>query len=348
MPNADIENQLQTEGLSQLQGWIERTFAFRDEMGSVELPLGFFTNVISVGRNMGIAFATDGVGTKILVAQRMHKWDTVGIDCVAMNVNDILCVGADPLAMVDYIAVQESDPVILGELAKGLCAGAEMAQISIPGGEVARVPEMLRGHDGAVAFDLVGSCIGVLPLNRILVGQDISDGDVVVGLRSSGVHSNGFTLVRRIFFDQLGWEHDRDVDELGRTIGEELLEPTRIYVREVLQMLDEGLSIKALAHITGDGMLNLKRFQSDASFLLESWPQPQPIFRLIQSLGNISDEQMYREFNMGIGFCIVVAAGDVDRVLAIAEDHGVESFALGTTVMDDQKKVVLPNLGLVY
>lgn len=344
---AGVDTEQEEGGLGQLRQWVERTFAFRKGLGAVKLPLGFYANVIDVGHGLGVAFATDGVGTKILVAQMMGKFDTVGIDCVAMNVNDVVCVGAEPLAMVDYIALEEANPQRLGELAKGLVDGARIANITIPGGEVAQVKEMIRGEGDGDGFDLVGSCIGTVPLDRIIYGEQIADGDVIVGLRSSGIHSNGFTLARRILFDRLGWSHDRYVAELGRTVGEELLEPTRIYVREVVAMLEADLEIKALAHITGDGLLNLNRMNSDTSFVLDSLPEPHPIFQLIHQAGGVALDEMYRVYNMGIGFCIVVSPNAAERVHEIAADHEVESHTIGSTQKDGKKEVRLPAQGLV-
>lgn len=345
--SAGVDSDQADGGLGYLRKWVEQTFTLRKELGSVKLPLGYFANVIDVGKNLGIAFATDGVGTKILVAQRMEKLDTVGIDCVAMNVNDIICVGAEPLALVDYVALESAEPKMLGELAKGLHDGAKMANITIPGGEMAQVKEMIRGEHEGIGFDLVGSCIGVIPLDRIIYGENIDEGDIVVGLRSTGIHSNGLTLARHVFFEQSQWNHDHYVPELARTIGEELLEPTRIYVPEVMAMINAGLGIKAMAHITGDGLLNLNRVNSDASFVLDSFPEPHPIFNLIQSQSDVPIDEMFRVFNMGIGFCVVVAANDADAVHAIAKQHQVESHTLGVAKLDGKKEVRLTSHGLV-
>jgi phosphoribosylformylglycinamidine cyclo-ligase len=345
--SSGVDTEQEEGGLEVLRQWVEKTFLLRPKFGAVRLPLGYYANVLDIGHNIGLAISTDGVGTKLLIAQAMGKIDTVGIDCVAMNVNDVICVGAEPLAMVDYIAVESADPALLGELAKGLYRGAEQAEISIPGGEVAQIREMIRGAKEGAAFDLVGTCVGIVPLDRILVGQDVQPDDVVVGLRSSGVHSNGLTLARRVFFEQAGWALDRRVPELGRTIGEELLEPTRIYVREAMAMLRAGLAVKAFAHITSDGFLNLARVQAEVGYILDPLPQPQPIFSLIQSCGNVPEAEMFRVFNMGIGFCVVVAPEDAAKVEAIARQHGVESAVLGVAVKDPSRRVRIPSRRLV-
>jgi phosphoribosylformylglycinamidine cyclo-ligase len=344
---AGVDSESQDQAMPLLTQWVERSFALRPKHGRVALPLGYFANVIDIGNGIGIAVSTDGVGTKIIIAQMLHKYDTIGIDCMAMNVNDVLCVGAEPLALLDYIAVEIPRPDLLEQIAHGLYVGAEQAGVTIPGGEIAQVGEMIHGVRDEWAFDLVGTCVGRVPLDRVLTGQNIEEGDLVVGLRSSGIHSNGLTLARRVFFDQLGWAIDHHCTELGRTIGEELLEPTRIYVKEVLAMLRAGLRIKALAHITSTGFLNLSRASSPAGYVLDALPEPPPIFQLVQRFGRVSNEEMFFTYNMGIGFCIVVKRDDASRVQHIASDHGVESHVIGCAVKDDKKQVRIPAHGLV-
>lgn len=248
--------------------------------------------------------------------------------------------------MLDYIAVQEADPEFLEQIGKGLYEGARQANISIPGGEIAQVRELIKGEREGRGFDLAGACVGLVPMDRIIVGQAIQPGDAVLGLRSSGIHSNGLTLAREVFFKKAKYRPDQHVAELGRTIGEELLTPTRIYVREILDLLRAGLDIKALAHITSDGLLNLTRVQAPVSYILESLPAPQPVFSLLQRIGGVSDEEMYQVYNMGIGFCLVIAPGEADRALAALQKSGVEAFYLGQAVADPERKVRLPN-GLV-
>jgi phosphoribosylformylglycinamidine cyclo-ligase len=342
---AGVDSGQKDEAMQRLGNWIERSFALRP--GEVKLPLGYFANVIDVGNGMGIALSTDGVGTKILVAQMLEKYDTVGIDCVAMNVNDVLCVGAEPLALLDYIAVQVPHPGLLESLAKGLYRGADLARVTIPGGEIAQIREMIRGARDGYAFDLVATCVGKVPLDRVLTGAGIVEGDAVLGLASSGIHSNGLTLARRVFFEQLGWSADRDVKDFGRTLGEELLEPTRIYVREVREMIDSGLRIKALSHITSTGFLNLSRADAPAGYVLDKLPEPPAVFRLLQQHGNITDEDMYFTYNMGIGFCIILDRRDVDAAHSIAQKHKVPSYTIGHTIHDPEKKVHIPALKLV-
>src|SRR3954454_3071964 len=212
-------------------------------IGAVQLPIGYFANVIDIGGGVGLGICTDGVGSKAIVAEIMRKYDTIGIDCVAMNVNDLLCVGAKPLSLVDYIAVERADAAMLDEIAIGLAEGARQAGISISGGEIAQLRDIISG------FDLVGTAVGTVPLDRIIVGSDVRPGDRVIGLASSGLHSNGYTLARRVLFEQAGLSVDAIVPELGLdpgfTLGEELLRPTFIYVREILELIEQVPDIKA-------------------------------------------------------------------------------------------------------
>jgi phosphoribosylformylglycinamidine cyclo-ligase len=334
--------------LKQLSKWINQTFRFSP--AKPLLPLGYFANVLQLSSDMGLAISTDGVGTKLLVAQALRKYDTVGIDCIAMNVNDVLCVGATPLSMVDYIAVSEMDPDVLGEIAKGLHDGAQLAGISIPGGEIAQIRELLRESAAhSYSFDLVGTCVGTVHPQRLIVGQNVEPGDLVVGIESSGLHSNGFTLARRA----LGLGEDTEsrlmeyISELGRTLGDELLTPTSIYVREVLAMLEADVGVKALIHITGDGLLNLQRVVSDTGYVIENPPPPQPIFSMIQERGNVDNAEMFRVFNMGTGFCVICAPGGASRIEQIGRDHNHRTAVIGYTVHDPERRIWLPSHGLV-
>jgi phosphoribosylformylglycinamidine cyclo-ligase len=329
-----------------LLGHIRRTLSFRRGPGEPVLPLGYYANVLRVGE-LGIAIGTDGVGTKVLVAQQLEKYDTIGIDCVAMNANDILCAGAEPVAMVDYLAVPALEPVLLEQLAIGLARGAELAGISLPGGEIAQLGPIIQGVHPERAFDLAGTCVGLVPVDQVLVGQDIQPGEAVIGLASSGIHSNGLALARHVFFGAAGWTADRPVPELGRSIGEELLEPTRIYVREVMALLRAGLDIKALFHITGEGFFNLTRTQRPVGFHLDSLPAPPPVFRLIQELGHVAPAEMYRVYNMGVGFCLALPEARVDRALAIAAAHNVPAQRIGTVTDDPDRTITLAQPGLV-
>jgi phosphoribosylformylglycinamidine cyclo-ligase len=296
---------------------------------------------------MGLALTSDGVGTKVLVAQQLGRYDTVGIDCVAMNVNDLLCVGARPLSLVDYIAVQEADPDILADIAKGLAEGARLAGVSIPGGEIAQLQEIVVGTRPGLGFDLAAAAVGLVPLDRIIVGRDIADGDVLVGVASSGIHSNGLTLARRILFEQAGYDVTTVLPELGCSVGEELLRPTHIYVREALAVLDEGVPVKAMMHVTGDGFLNLARVAAEYGFVINALPPLPPIFALLQRLGSITDDEMYRVFNMGVGFCFVVPPDAVEQTVAIVAAHGKHAQAIGHAVPDPERHIRILPAGLI-
>ncbi len=322
--------------------------------GNVPIDLGHFASVVEID-GIGVAMSTDGVGTKTIIAQLMGRFDTIGIDCVAMNVNDVICVGARPASMVDYIAVQQSDPVVMSEIGIGLAEGARQAGISIIGGETALLPEVIRGEAEGSGLDLAATCIGKVPTDRIVTGKTIKPGDAIVGLSSAGIHSNGFTLARKVFgltADQSWGEKAETLQanfpELEATLGEELLKPTRIYVREVLEMLDRGLDIKGLAHITGDGLLNLPRLQADVGYVIDAWPDVPPIFELVRTSGHdeVPFPEMFEVFNMGIGFCVVVAEKDVEAVIEAAHQHGCSAMRIGYTVADTSRTVTIEPYGL--
>ena len=314
---------------------LQPTFGYARNARPV-IDFGYYANVIPITPVVGVAISTDGVGTKLLVAQALDKYDTVGIDCVAMNANDIICVGARPLAMVDYLAIEEADDRMLAELGKGLARGAELAEISIPGGELAQVREMIRGDGSGKGFDLVGTCIGSVSLDSIITGKDIEPGDVLVGVESSGIHSNGYTLARRAFAD-LG-EH---IAELGRTAGEELLEPTTIYVRGAMTLLDAGIRPKAMAHITGDGYLNLLRVEAGISFEIDNLPETPTVFRVIQERREVPLAEMYRVFNMGLGFVAIVGPADADRTVSLFNDGGYKASVIGRAIDGENPSIRL-------
>ena len=310
-------------------------------IGAVQLPIGYFANVVDIGGAVGLGICTDGVGSKAIVAEMMRKYDTIGIDCVAMNVNDLLCVGAKPLSMVDYIAVERADAAMLDGIAIGLAEGARRAGISISGGEIAQLRDVVRG------FDLVGTAVGLVPLDRIIVGRGVRPGDRVIGLASNGLHSNGYTLARRVLFDEAKLSVDDVVPELGCPLGEELLRPTFVYVPEILELIERVPGVGALIHITGDGLLNLSRVDAEVGFVLDRMPPPPPIFDLIERRGGISRAEMFEVYNMGIGFCAVVPENDVEAALAILARHDRRAWVIGHAIADPDKSVRLPQHGLV-
>ena len=331
-------------GLRRLAEWVNATFAFNPVRPL--LPLGFYANVLPVAPELAIAISTDGVGTKLLVAQRVGRYDTVGIDCVAMNANDLICVGARPVSLVDYIAVQHVDADALAAIARGLHDGARLADCNIPGGEIAQLREMVHG-DAGYPFELVGTCIGTVHPARVLIGAAVQPGDVVIGLASSGLHSNGYTLARHALLERAGLRLEAHVAELGRTLAEELLEPTVMYVRAGLALLDEALAVRALLHITGDGLLNLARIAAPMGFVIDRPLTPPPVFELIRHAAGVDDAEMYRTFNMGTGLAVVVAPADADRALAVAAALGHQAQVIGYAVADAERRIWLPGAGLV-
>jgi phosphoribosylformylglycinamidine cyclo-ligase len=292
---------------------------------SRQVPLpGHYASVIRIDERTGIALSTDGVGTKLLVAEQLGRFDSVGIDCVAMNVNDVICVGAEPLAMLDYIAIERADPEVCEQIGIGLARGAELAGIEIPGGELAQLGEMVRG------FDVAGACFGTVALDGIVDGSAVEPGDAIVGLPSSGLHSNGYTLARSAL-DGLPLDEDTE-GRLGRPLGEVLLEPTEIYVKPVLELLRSEVDVRGLAHITSGGLGNLARLAAEVGYEIDDPLPVPPIFELIGERGGVSEAEMHDVFNMGCGFCCVVAAADADAAVESMHRHYPEAKRIGRTV----------------
>jgi phosphoribosylformylglycinamidine cyclo-ligase len=287
------------------------------------LAAGHYASVIRLDETIGIALSTDGVGTKLVVAEQLGRWDTVGIDCVAMNANDLICVGAEPLAMLDYVAVPEADPAVMRDLGRGLRRGAELAGIEIPGGELAQIGEIVRG------LDLVGACFGAVDLDSIVTGAGIEPGDPVLGLPSSGLHSNGYTLARRALADVPMAD-----ETLGRPLGDVMLEPTEIYVAAVVELMRSAVDVRGLAHITSGGLGNLLRLEAKVGYEIDDALPAPPIFSLIQDRGSVSDAEMHEVFNMGCGFCCVVAAGDEDAALGLLRRHYPDAERIGCATGD--------------
>lgn len=268
--------------------------------------IGHFTGLVEFGK-YALSLCTDGVGTKLIVAGEMRKWDTVGIDCVAMNVNDMICIGAEPIAFVDYLAIENYDQEVARQIGIGLNEGARLANVSIIGGEVAVLPDVIRG------FDLAGTCLGVVEKRKAIDGRAVRAGDVIIGLPSRGIHSNGLTLARRLLrdatltvFDPVGGTNER--------WGPALLEPTAIYVKPVLRALRKG-AVHGMAHITGGGVRNLVRLKASVEFRITDPLEPQPLFRELQAIGGIPASEMYQTFNMGMGYAIVAPEDDAKPII---------------------------------
>jgi phosphoribosylformylglycinamidine cyclo-ligase len=313
---------------------------------AVPLP-GHYASVMRIAPNLGIALATDSVGSKVIVAEQTQRFETIGIDCVAMNVNDLICVGAEPVALLDYIAVEQAETEMLTELAVGLRAGAERAGVEIPGGEVCQIPEVLRGHPSPYGFDLVGSAFGTVALDAIIDGTRTAPGDAVIGLPASGVHSNGLSLARRALLKVGGLDLDSAPPQLGgQSVADVLLEPTVIYVRAILDLVRSVIPVHGLAHITGGGLTNLLRLGEHIGFEITD-PLPVPsVFDLIAELGRVSVVEMWEVFNMGCGFCAVVPAERAGAAVQLLAKRHPGSAAIGH-VTDHARHVSVPQLSIL-
>ncbi|MGH2753104.1 MAG: phosphoribosylformylglycinamidine cyclo-ligase [Actinomycetota bacterium] len=339
----------QEDALSAVVQHLGPTLNLPDSVATLT-TFGQYASVLKVTDDIAIAISTDGVGSKTIIASSLDRYDTIGFDCVAMNVNDVICVGARPFAMVDYLGVHTLDPRRTDEILRGLGGAAKEAGIAIPGGELAQLPEVI-GSDGSgpgdpKAFDLVGTCIGIVHPDRIVLGQDIEPGDAIVGIASSGIHSNGLTLARSVLLDRGGHRVDEFIEILGRTLGEELLQPTEIYVRGVTALWDGGIATKGLAHITSDGFANLCRLDAAVGYSITALPDPPAIFRLIQQIGGVADDEMFRVFNMGVGFVTVVADAAAERTVETLRVAGYSAERIGA-VTDETGRVNLEPVGLV-
>ncbi len=263
--------------------------------------MNHYAGVIDLG-DVWISVTTDGVGSKILVAEKINDFSTIGIDCVAMNVNDLYAIGSEPVAFVDYIAIQSPDERIMKEIAIGLEEGCRIANITLVGGETATLPEIIRG------FDLAGTAIGIVDRDRMVTGEKIEPGDIIYGIPSSGIHSNGLTLARKIV-EASGMDYMDGFEDT--TIGRELLRPTRIY-NEIPDVV-RNVEIHGMAHITGSGLLKLKRLKN-LRYRIEKPLRPQKIFEFLMNEGNVDLDEMYRTFNMGMGFAIILPEDEAERL----------------------------------
>ena len=295
----------------------------RRGFGAPMTEIGHYAGLLDMG-SFALAMTTDGVGSKVLIANAISKWDTVGIDCIAMNVNDLYAIGAEPIAFVDYLAVEKVDPERAAQIAIGLAKGAEISNMTIVGGETASLPEIIRG------FDLAGTAIGVVDKDKVVTGEKIREGDVLVGVPSSGLHSNGYTLARRIIAESKYTYFDA-MPGGDKSIGEELLTPTRIYP-EIVDLVAK-CDVHGLAHITGSGLLKLRRISS-LGFEITDPLEPQPVFRFLQELGGVDEAEMYRTFNMGMGFVAVLEESEAREACRIM---GPGSRVIGSMVKEGLK-----------
>ncbi len=287
---------------------IKGTYSFRKGYGEAIPVFGHYGGLFKCG-DQTLVMHTDGVGTKVLLAQEMGVYNTVGIDAVAMSVNDILCMGAEPLVGVDYIALAKEDDELIAQIMDGLVRGAEDSGCAIIGGETAIAPDIIKG--GKKPFDLAFTVVG--RVKKLILGNEIVKNDVIVGLESSGLHSNGFTLARKAL-DTKKW-------------GAEMLAPTRIYANTIMEIIG-ACDVHGIAHITGGGFSKLTRLNKEVGYKLDKMPEPKPIFKaLAEEVGDFAE--MHKTFNMGIGMCIILPEDRVDTVLNIAKKHSVEANIIG-------------------
>ncbi len=321
------------EAVRRIRPMVESTY-IPGVMGTIGGFGGLFAPDFAGMKKPVLVSGTDGVGTKLRIAQLMDKHDTIGIDCVAMCVNDIVCGGAAPLFFLDYIACGKNDPVRIAEIVSGIAEGCRQAECALVGGETAEHPGMMAVDD----YDVAGFSVGIVDEEKIIDGKKLAEGDALIGLASSGVHSNGFSLVRKVF-DVEHADLNAPVPELGgKSLGEALLAPTRIYVKAVKALLKAGVDIHAVSHITGGGFYeNVPRMMTDgltASIDVKSFPRP-AIFDLIQAAGDIPERDMYNTFNMGVGMVIAVPAGQAEAALAAAKGAGEDAYIIGSVVSGD-------------
>lgn len=300
---------------------------------------GLFAPDIKNMKEPVLVSGTDGVGTKLKLAFLMNKHDTVGQDCVAMCVNDVICSGAKPLFFLDYIALGKNIPEKVATIVKGVTDGCKMADCALVGGETAEMPGFYPEDE----YDLAGFVVGIVDKEKIINSENINVGDKVIGITSSGVHSNGFSLVRKVF--DINEKNINDYkEELGKSLGSALLEPTKIYVKPVLKLLDK-IDVKGISHITGGGFYeNMPRMlKDDVSLIIHknSYEIPE-IFKLIQKEGDISQRDMYNTFNMGIGMALIVSPDNVQEAIKILEQEGEKAFEIGE-VIKGNKEVIIKN-----
>ena len=274
--------------------------------------------------------SVDGVGTKLMLASMMNKFDTVGIDIVNHCVDDILVHGARPIFFLDYIAMAKTTPEIVGEIVKGMVTACKAEKCALVGGETAQMPDIYKGTD----FDLAGLIVGIVEKDKIIDGKNIKAGDKIIGLKSMGLHTNGYTLARKLFFDKAGYKANSYVKQLKTTVGKALLVPHRSYTKPVFKLVDK-IEVKGLAHITGGGFTdNIPRILPEGVGVVidkKTW-KPLPVFEMIAKLGNLEDNEMYRTFNMGIGMCIFVSPKDLNKALKVLKTSGEKPLVIGDVV----------------
>ena len=334
------------------------------EIGSLIDHPGGFSGIIDFGDEL-LAMCTDGVGSKLMLASKLGQWETVPIDCMAMNVNDLLCIGAEPIAFVDYIATPKPDPEIHAALGRGLARAAEIANVSLAGGETASLPDIVT------ELDMSGTSLGWLPKGDQLTGENIISGDILIGIPSSGIHSNGFSLVRKILdlsnadlempppFNAKSKYREIERFDTNKelTLGEVLLNPTRIYVNPMIPLFEECRKnsspckysdIKGIAHITGGGLSNLLRLHPSLGYHIDNPLPSLPEFDWLQEVGGVSDYEMARTFNMGMGLCVVVSKESANSILSWLKEYEIQGCAIVGCVNDNGHRVTHINPDICF
>lgn len=325
------------ESVRRIQKHIKRTNNL-GAMGSIGNFGGLFDLSVYNVENPVLVSGTDGVGTKLLLAQEANRHNTIGIDLVAMCVNDVLCIGAKPLFFLDYIAVGKNNPEIIEQIVEGISEGCVQSDCALIGGETAEMPDMYQGNH----YDLAGYTTGVVDKTKMLDVTNVKEGDVLIGLESSGIHSNGYSLVRKIFFKDYNFTLDTYFKDINSTLGEELLKPTRIYVKGVLDVLNH-CTINAISHITGGGFIeNIPRALNGGQGVTiyhDRLPK-KPIFSLLERLGNIDHSEMFNIFNMGIGMVMILPKEEVEKVLSILSKHKYNPKTIGIVTSNEGVEIV--------
>jgi len=344
---AGVDRKLRQESKKALTV-LDNTFRFSRYGTIIKLPYG---NIFPISNNLYLDFVIEEIGTKVLIAQLADKYDTIGIDGIAMAVNDVIRSGARPLALADNIHAHVSAPFLIRDWMKGIVKGAEEAECIVPSGEIGDVPDLLKGLAAGKGFDMIFASVGEVHKGKIIHGNNLKPGDAVIGIRSSGIHSNGISLARKVLFKEWGGEYDPfSVPEgLDRELVYEVLEPTEIYVRPFVEVVKK-LKVKATVHITGDAYLKFDRLMhvnKKVGFEFDNF-DPHPIFGLIQKVSRkknraISDDEMFKTYNMGWGFAVVVDPALVDEAIDCLERSGATASKIGTVT--DSERILINHKG---
>ncbi len=334
---AGVDEELVGRGLEVLGKYVKESFKFAE----VTQDYGHYANTVKVSDSLCIALSTDGVGSKVLIAEMTGKYDTIGIDCVAMNVNDLICIGAMPVGFVDYLASEKPlPPEVLDQIGKGLLQGCKESGIPILGGETAILPDMIKGSK-SIGLDLAGTAVGIAHPKELVDGSRIVPGDAIIGIASNGIHSNGFTLARKVILSRFSTS---DELEWGSTVGDELLRPTRIYVEHFKALKNANIDVRGIAHIRGSGFKKILRLGAHR-YSIDELPDIPPIFEFIKKIGKIEWQEMFTTFNNGIGLVVVIPQEEKERAIEVLKDLDAV-YEIGHVGKSDDPKVELVQYGV--